>query len=88
MEIRYTHKTISEHNVEQYHFRIDISEDRTLFFKTYSDLSGFVPNFDITQPREFIILGSEILANRNYIIEKIKENKKVKVFKKRVGGKK
>ena len=50
--------------------------NRILYFHTYDDLSGFRPNFDITQPRDFITLGVEILANMDYIRNKIVETKK------------
>ena len=79
MELKFTYVEKSETTnrlIYLYHFEIITDDERHLYFHTYDDLSGFQPNFDITQPRDFITLGVEILANMEYIKEQIKKHRR------------
>ena len=97
MEIKYIFKEKKgEDKPYSYHFEIVtdtlvylIGEEpykRILYFYTYSDLSGFKPNCDITDPRELITLGQEILFNMDYIKNKVMEESKTKNLKNLKGG--
>jgi hypothetical protein len=86
MELKFSRVKEGKNNVLQFHFEIITDTMRydgdnkpypiILYFHTYEDLSGFTPNYDITDPREFITLGQEILFNKDYIRNKIVEAKK------------
>jgi len=79
--IKFSH--IEKSKVLKFHFMLIENEnqdnERILFFHTYIDFSGFPLNFDITSPRDYINLGVEIIANMDYIRNKV--NQEYKRFK-------
>lgn len=88
MKLKYSH-TRKVNNLITYHFKLitdamvydkdNIPYPRILYFYTFDNMSEFRPNHDITNPREFITLGMEILIQKDYIRNKIVEaNKKLK----------
>lgn len=76
MNLEYSHRKVGE-KVNTYWFKLEKDEETTLFFYTYSDFSGFKLNHDISNPRDFILIGAEILANMDYIRNKVNEQQKI-----------
>ena len=87
-EIKYLYKSKkSPSSIIKYHFKIS-NRKKDLYFYTYKDLSGFKLQYSVSNPKDFIILGVEIITNMDYIKNKVQELRKVKKWKKQKKQKK
>lgn len=76
MKLQFSH-TRQGKNVLQFHFQLieneNTEDEKFYFFHTYEDLSGFPLNYDITNPKDYIKIGVEIIEKYDYIRNKVKE---------------